>query len=60
MAEQNYSNHSRYVPLFHFATFTAILALLGGAVYKLIKNQQMGVGGIAVPLQWTGCALRDD
>lgn len=57
MAEQNYSNHSRYVPLFHFATFTAILALLGGAVYKLIKNQQMGVGGIAVPLLLIATAL---
>lgn len=57
MAEQNFRNHTRYVPMFHFVTFTAILALLGGAVYKFVKNYQMGVGGIAIPLLLIATAL---
>lgn len=31
MSEQNFKNHSRYVPLYHFITSTLILALLVGS-----------------------------
>ena len=36
MAEQNFKNHTRYVPLYHFVTLGAILAMLGGAVVNLL------------------------
>ena len=35
MSEQNLKNHSRYVPLYHFITPTAILALLVGSGINL-------------------------
>lgn len=41
MAEQTASNHSRYVPLYHFITPMALLALLIGACincYEACKN----------------------
>ncbi len=31
MSEQNFKNHSRYVPLYHFVTSTLIVALLVGS-----------------------------
>ena len=33
---QNYSNHTRYIPLWHFITSTIILAILGGSVVNLL------------------------
>lgn len=38
MKEQNYSNHSRYVPGYHFITSTAILALLIGSFINLAHS----------------------
>lgn len=41
MAEQTASNHSRYVPLYHFITPTALLAMMIGAginCYEACKN----------------------
>jgi len=38
MNEQNYKNHSRYVPLWHFITSAAIIAVLIGGVVNLIKS----------------------
>ena len=41
MTEQNFKNHSRYIPLYHFITSTAILALMIGSginVYKACIN----------------------
>ncbi len=41
MSNQNFNNHSRYVPLYHFITPTAILALVTGAcinVYEACSN----------------------
>jgi hypothetical protein len=35
MAEQNFKNHSRYVPLYHFIASTAILALIIGSCINL-------------------------
>ncbi len=35
MAEQNFKNHSRFVPLYHYITPTAILALIVGSCINL-------------------------
>lgn len=35
MAEQNFKNHSRFVPLYHYITSTAILALIIGSSINL-------------------------
>ena len=32
MSTQNYKNHARMVPVFHYVTFLGIFALLGGAI----------------------------
>lgn len=37
MQEQNYKNHSRYVPLYHFVTLGLIVLGLGGSIVNLIK-----------------------
>jgi len=34
--QQNYSNHARYIPLWHFITSTIILAILGGSIVNLL------------------------
>ncbi len=33
---QQYSNHTRYVPLWHFVTSIVILAILGGSIVNLL------------------------
>ena len=38
MNEQNYNNHSRYIPLWHFITSTAIVALLFGSFINFWKS----------------------
>lgn len=38
MSEQNFRNHSRYVPAYHFLTSGAILALLVGAFINLAHS----------------------
>ena len=35
MAEQNFKNHTRFVPLYHFITLAAILALIVGSCINL-------------------------
>ena len=35
MGNQNFKNHARFVPLFHFVTFFLILALIGGSIVNL-------------------------
>lgn len=37
MSEQNYKNHTRYVPLYHFVTSGLIFLGLGGSIVNLIK-----------------------
>ena len=37
MSEQNFKNHPRYVPLYHFITPTAILALIVGSCINLYE-----------------------
>jgi hypothetical protein len=36
MNEQNFKNHGRYVPLYHFITPVILLAILGGSIVNLI------------------------
>ena len=38
MKNQNYSNHYRFVPGYHYFTLTGILVLLIGAIVNLIKS----------------------
>ncbi len=38
MKEQNFKNHSRYVPGYHFVTLSAIFLLLIGAVVNLCTS----------------------
>ncbi len=38
MKTQNYSNHGRFVPLFHFFTLLGTLVLLIGSVVNLVKS----------------------
>lgn len=42
--KQQYSNHSRLVPLYHGLTFFMILALLAGSVVNVIKSCRSGEG----------------
>jgi hypothetical protein len=39
MSDQDYKNHSRYVPGFHFLTLGAILALFIGSIINLVHAE---------------------
>jgi hypothetical protein len=39
MTEQNFSNHARFVPAFHFFALPVFLINLGWAVYRLIVSR---------------------
>ena len=43
MAIQNRSNHLRYIPLWHFVTSIAILALLVGSIINLVHSSKENV-----------------
>lgn len=43
MAAQQHSNHSRYIPLWHFITSAAILALLVGSIINLTHSAKENV-----------------
>ena len=47
MSEQDFKNHSRYVPLYHFVAPTAILALIVGSCINLYHA-------------YTDCCTKDD
>lgn len=40
MSKQNYSNHTRYVPLWHFITGSALLAFIIGSIVNLVKSSR--------------------
>lgn len=48
MQEQNYKNHIRLVPLFHFIAYPLMLILLTGSAISCYKWYQLG-GGYLVP-----------
>lgn len=43
MNDQNYKNHSRYVPLWHFITGGAIIAVLIGSIVNFVKSTHENV-----------------
>jgi len=55
MKEQNYSNHTRWVPLYHFVVYTMCLVLIAGSavsVYRhwILSNSQIQRnGGMLIP-----------
>jgi hypothetical protein len=38
--EQNFLNHTHYVPLYHYLTFTVMIVLIVGATYNLFTGKQ--------------------
>lgn len=36
MSEQNFKNHGRFVPLYHYITGTLVIAIFGGSIVNLI------------------------
>ena len=44
MQEQNFKNHSQIVPLYHYVLLGAILALIIGSIFNLIKSCNAGEG----------------
>jgi hypothetical protein len=50
MENQEYKNHSRLVPLFHFVTFGLILAALVMSCIKYWRNMSTGLGGLITPI----------
>jgi Na+/melibiose symporter-like transporter len=38
MSKQNFDNHTRYVPLWHYVTGTALLLLLVGSIVNLFRS----------------------
>ncbi|MBY0536502.1 MAG: hypothetical protein K2P88_11675 [Chitinophagaceae bacterium] len=40
MSKQNFKSHARYVPLWHFVTSFAILALLIGSIVNFVKSTE--------------------
>ena len=38
MSEQNFKNHGRYIPLWHFITGTAVIAVLIGSIINLTHS----------------------
>lgn len=38
MSEQNFKNHSRYVPMWHFVAFALWLAILIGSIINLVNS----------------------
>lgn len=50
MQEQNYKNHSRMVPLFHYVTFLIIIAVITGSAIKLYRSYSTGMFGLLTPV----------
>ena len=44
MGSQNYSNHRRWVPAYHFVLSTLVLATFIGSIVNLVKS--LGTGGV--------------
>ena len=40
MKEQSYQNHSRYIPMFHFITGGAVIAVVIGSIVNLITSSK--------------------
>lgn len=49
MQEQHFKNHTRLVPVFHFAGYPLTLFIIVCGFIKLYKNYNIGRGGLLVP-----------
>jgi len=49
MQEQNYKNHTRIIPLFHYGVFAMITAIMVGAIVKGYRSYTTGLTGMLVP-----------
>jgi hypothetical protein len=43
MPKQNFKNHPRYIPLWHYITSAAILAVLAGSVVNLVNSSKQNL-----------------
>jgi len=43
MPKQNFKNHSRYIPLWHYITSTVIGALIAGSIINLVKSTRQNL-----------------
>ena len=44
MSEQNYGNHRRYMPLYHFVLSVLVLLAIGGSLYNIYRAWGRGSG----------------
>ncbi len=49
MEEQNYKNHSRLVPMFHYVAFGFITLVIGGSIIKFYKSYTTSLYGLLTP-----------
>ncbi len=42
MEAQNYGNHTRWVPLYHFAAAGLVVIFFGASIWRLIKQPSLG------------------
>jgi hypothetical protein len=49
MEEQNYKNHPRMVPMYHYVTFSMITAVIIGAIIKFYRNYTTQHDGLLTP-----------
>ena len=43
MKQQTYKNHYRYIPLFHFVTYAAVVAIFVGSIVYLFKSPRENI-----------------
>jgi len=43
MSKQNFKNHARYIPLWHYITSTVIIALIVGSIVNLVKSTRQNL-----------------
>ena len=49
MQEQNYKNHIRMVPLFHYVVFGFVVLVIGGSIIKFYKSYTTNLHGLLTP-----------
>lgn len=66
MEDQNFKNHGRFVPLYHYVTGFAVIAILGGSIVNLIHADAhthysaallVAVSLVLISLFWYGRAF---
>ena len=43
MPKQNFKNHTRYIPLWHYITGTLVVALIAGSIVNLVKSTRQNL-----------------